>query len=132
MPVPPYPTFACAIGYDVDASCVVMTWKGYATSRQFRESNECIINAIAERNVCKLLGDIEEFVLIGADDQRWLTSDWIPRAIAVGLRAVALVAPIFDFNRVAGETVRQKLDPGRLIVQQFDTGDDARRWLAGL
>jgi hypothetical protein len=109
-----------------------MTWKGYATSRDFRESNERIIGVIAERKASKLLGDIKEFVLIGADDQQWLTTNWIPRALAAGLRTVALVTPIFYFNRVAVETVAQKLDPQSIVVQHFDTGDAARQWLAGI
>ncbi len=46
-----------------------MTWKGYATSREFREANERVLGVLAERNASKLLSDVKDFVLIGADDQ---------------------------------------------------------------
>ena len=123
------PSFACTVGYDAEVPCVIMTWKGYATSREFREANERILGVLAERSVSKLLGDIKEFVLIGADDQHWLSSNWIPRAVEAGLRTVAMVTPVFYFNRVAVESVGQTLDPDALILQHFDDRDAARQWL---
>src|SRR3712207_1699913 len=105
MPDLLHPGFECTVGYDSDVPCVIMTWRGYATSREFREANERILGVLSERGATKLLGDIKEFVLIGADDQHWLISNWIPRAMQVGLRTVALVTPVFYFNRVAIESV---------------------------
>ena len=124
--------FACTVGYDAEVPCVIMTWKGYATSREFREANERILGVLCERNASKLLGDIKEFVLIGADDQHWLSTNWIPRAMAAGLRTVAMVTPVFYFNRVAVESVGQKLDPEALILQHFDDRDTASQWLASV
>ena len=123
------PSFACTVGYDAEVPCVIMTWKGYATSREFREANERILGVLTERKASKLLGDSKEFVLIGADDQHWLSSNWIPRALEAGLRTVALVTPVFYFNRVAIESVGQTLDPEALILQHFDNRDAARQWL---
>jgi hypothetical protein len=126
----PYPSFECTIGHDADVPCVIMTWKGYATSSEFREANERILRLIVEHRTSKLLGDIKEFVLIGADDQHWLSSNWIPRVTEAGLRTVALVTPVFYFNRVAVESVGQTLDPDRLIMQHFENREAARSWLA--
>jgi hypothetical protein len=125
-----YPSFECAVGYDADVPCVIMTWQGYATSREFRDANERVLGVIAERGATKLLGDIKRFVLIGADDQHWLSTNWIPRVMQAGLRTIALVTPVFYFNRVAVENVGQKLDPEALILQYFETRDTARQWLA--
>ena len=124
------PGFECTVGYDAEVPCVIMTWKGYATSREFREANERILGVLAERKASKLLGDIKEFVLIGGDDQDWLSTNWIPRAVKTGLRTVAMITPVFYFNRVAVESVGQKLDPDALILRHFDTRDAARQWLA--
>ena len=126
------PGFALTVGYDAQVSCVTMTWKGYATSREFREGNERILGVLAERRATKLLGDIKDFVLIGADDQHWLSSNWIPRAMDAGLRTVAMITPVFYFNRVAVENVGQKLDPEALVLQYFDAADAAREWLGSL
>ena len=125
----PYPSFAITVGYDAEVPCVVMTWQGYAPSREFRDANERVLNVLVERGSSKLLGDVREFVLIGQEDQLWLANNWIPRAIAGGLRTAALLTPSFYFNQVAVRAVIQALDPDRLSVRQFEDHDDARTWL---
>ena len=121
-----------SVDYDVDVPAVVMIWRGYATSGVFRAANEQVLQTIGERRAKKLLGDITEFVLIGAEDQDWLNNVWLPRAMEAGLRVAALVTPSFYFNRVAVENVVKKLDPARLQVAYFATRDEAREWLKSL
>jgi hypothetical protein len=124
------PSFECKVDYDADVRCVVMTWRGYATTREFRAANEHVLKVLAERQASKLLGDITEFVLIAAEDQNWLSTDWIPRTVKAGLRKVALTSPAFYFNRVAVESVGERLDPEKLVLRHFDDHDTARAWLA--
>jgi hypothetical protein len=127
---PVNPAFACTVDYDAEVPCVIMTWRGYATTGEFRAANERVLAALAERKASRLLGDIKEFVLIGSDDQAWLSNDWIPRAVQAGLRKVALTSPTFYFNRVAVESVGQRLDPDALVLRHFDDRAAARAWLA--
>jgi hypothetical protein len=117
------------IAYDAETPCVVMIWKGYATSAAFREGNAQVLAEINSRRASKLLGDVTDFVLIGAEDQAWLNEVWIPRAMHSGLRKVALVQPSFYFNRVAIDTVAQKLDRDRVELGFFDNRDAAKEWL---
>ncbi|HJS79214.1 MAG TPA: STAS/SEC14 domain-containing protein [Vitreimonas sp.] len=119
------------IDYDADIPCVVMIWKGYATSAAFREGNAQVLAQITQRRASKLLGDVTDFVLIGAEDQAWLNEVWIPRAVHAGLRKVALVQPNFYFNRVAIDSVAQKLDRDRVELGFFDNRDAAKEWLRG-
>jgi hypothetical protein len=119
------------IDYDADIPCVVMIWKGYATSAAFREGNARVLTEITDRRASKLLGDVTDFVLIGAEDQAWLNEVWIPRAMHAGLRKVALVQPNFYFNRVAIDSVAQKLDRDRVELGFFDNRDAAKEWLRG-
>ena len=74
---------------------------------------------------------IADFILISAADQDWLNDVWLPRAIELGLRRVALVQPSYYFNRVAVDNVTSRTDPNRLTVAYFDDADNARAWLAG-
>lgn len=125
----PRPDFTCAVSFDAETPCIVMHWRGYATKAQFRAGNERVLEAIRTHRSDRLLGDIVDFVLIGAEDQRWLNDNWIPRAIEAGLRRVALVQPSFYFNRVAVESVMEKLDPAKLDVGYFSELAAARSWL---
>jgi hypothetical protein len=119
----------CTVSFDPRVPCVVMVWRGYFTSRAFREANERVLEAVRSHGVRKLLGDIMEFTLIGAEDQRWLNEAWIPRLIEAGVRHVALVQPVFYFNQVAVQTVAQKVPSDHLEVRIFDGVPSARRWL---
>lgn len=120
---------SCELRHDPDAACVEMIWQGYLTSDAFRAANERVLALIAKTGVNKLLGDVTHFTLIGAEDQRWLNENWIPRIIAAGLRTCALVQPLYYFNRVAVESVGGRVDPQRLTVRYFSDPDEARAWL---
>jgi hypothetical protein len=119
------------VDYDTDIPCVVMIWNGYATSAAFKDGNARVLAEISAHRASKLLGDIRNFVLIGAEDQTWLNEVWIPRAMHAGLRKIALVQPTFYFNRVAVESVAKKMDRERVEVGFFNTQDEARAWLKG-
>jgi len=121
--------FTCSVGYDQDIPCVTMVLKGYATSPLFRETNERVLACIKEKKASQILGDLRDFILIGAVDQDWLNDVWIPRAMEAGLRRVALVQPSYYFNRVAVENVTGRTDRTRLAVAYFEDSDAARRWL---
>jgi len=120
----------CTIRFDPQVGCVVMVWKGYATSEEFRAGNERVLAAILETGATRLLGEVTDFKLIGATDQQWLNDNWIPRAVQAGLRRVALIQPVYYFNRVAIETVAQRVDPATLEIGYFTDLDAARAWLA--
>jgi hypothetical protein len=130
--MPPYPSFDFGLDYDPAVPCVIMTWQGYANSAEFRAACERILAALVERKATKLLGDTTDFVLIGAEDQQWLSQDWIPRVIAAGLRHVAVLTPRFYFNRVAIESVGDCLDPHTLVLQRFEEREAARNWLVAV
>ena len=123
-------SFECTIGYDADVPCVVMTWRGYATSREFRDTNERVLAIIEERGARKLLADVKKFVLIGSDDQHWLARNWIPRVVEAGVSAVGMVPPDAHFGRVAVDSVGHTLDPERMTLRLFAGRDAAREWLA--
>jgi len=129
-------TFRYTVDYDIDVPCVTMTWKGYATSAQFRAANERVLLEIRERRASKLLGDVKDFVLIAGDDQGWLATNWIPRALQAGVRKIALVMPRFYFNRVAVDAVAQRLAhefaANVVAIEYFETRTSAHKWLAAV
>jgi hypothetical protein len=117
------------LGFDESVPCVVMEWDGYATVEQFRTGNEEVLALIRERGARKLLGELRSFTLIHRESQEWLNETWIPRAIDTGLRACALVMPVFYFNRVAVEQVTERIGSPALRVSFFQETISAREWL---
>ncbi len=118
------------IYYEEQLDCVVMDWDGYATSAQFREGTELMLNLLIRHGTKKVLADIKDMVIIGREDQEWLETSFLPRAINFGFSAIAMVKPNHYFNRVAVETVSYKIDREKLQINFFENVEDARKWLA--
>ncbi|MDB5282940.1 MAG: hypothetical protein JWO06_2015 [Bacteroidota bacterium] len=110
---------------------VTMNWKGYATSEQFRQGTEIMLNLLIENRATKVLADVEDMVIIGQDDQQWMETQFLPRAIKFGFKAIALVKPKNYFNKVAVETISYKVDKDKLAINFFDTVEEAKEWLTG-
>jgi len=118
------------IYFDAGADAVVMKWDGYATSAQFKEGTELMLNILIQHKASKVLADIKEMVLIGMEDQQWLDTNFLPRAIRFGFTTIAIVQPNHYFNKVAVETIVYKIDKSKLLVNFFGSVTEAREWLA--
>lgn len=117
------------IYFDKELDSVVMIWKGYSTSDQFREGTELMLNELISNGSSKVLADLREMILIGMDDQKWLEARFLPRAINFGFRQIAIISPNSYFNRIAVESVSYKVDKEKISIQFFDSREEAVRWL---
>ena len=122
-------TEAYNIYFDQEIDSVVMEWDGYATSAQFKEGTELMLNTLIQNNSFKVLADIKDMVMIGMEDQRWLESHFLPRAIKFGFKAIAIIKPDNYFNKIAVESVSYKVDKDKLAINFFDNIEEAKDWL---
>lgn len=118
--------------YDGNNHTVVMEWSGYATSNEFRSGTELMLQTLVSNRCNKVLADIREMTLISMEDQRWTESVFLPRAIAGGFRALAIVKPESYFNKVAIENVSYKIDKEKVQINFFDNREEAESWLASI
>jgi len=117
------------IYFDQEMNAVVMEWDGYATSSQFKEGTELMLNTLIQNNSFKVLADIKDMVLIGMEDQEWLSIHFLPRAIKFGFKAIAIIKPDHYFNKVAVEAISCKVDKEKLAINFFDNIEEAKEWL---
>jgi len=117
------------IYFDKSIDSVVMVWKGYSTSEQFREGTELMLNELISNGSSRVLADVREMILIGMDDQKWLETRFLPRAIRFGFNRIAIITPNSYFNRVAVESVSYKVDKEKISIQFFDSREEAVAWL---
>ncbi|MBC7903283.1 MAG: hypothetical protein H7Y27_07655 [Gemmatimonadaceae bacterium] len=115
-----------------ESNYVIMEWDGYATSEQFREGTEYMLNLLIENKAHYVIGDIKDMILIGATDQEWMNNSFLPRAVRFGFKACALIRPESYFNKVAVETIVYKTDSEKLQINFFENMDDAKAWIASL
>ena len=91
------------IYFDKEINSVVMEWDGYATSKQFKQGTEIMLNTLIQNNCSKVLADIKDMKIIAMEDQQWLNEEFLPRATTFGFKAIAIVKPNYYFNQVAVE-----------------------------
>jgi hypothetical protein len=58
----------------------------------------------------------------------WI-EQFLPRAIELGFKAIAIIKPDFYFNKVAVESVSYKVDKDKLEIVFFDNTEQAKEWL---
>lgn len=120
------------IFFDPELNSVVMEWDGYATSAQFKEGTEIMLNTLVKHRVTKVLADIKDMVLIGMEDQQWLETTFLPRAISFDFKHIAIVKPDNYFNKVAVESISYKVDQDKLDIRIFDNLEEAKTYLQEL
>jgi hypothetical protein len=120
------------IYFEKESGYVVMDWDGYATSRQFREGTELMLALLNAYNATKVLADIQDMLLIGMNDQKWMEHEFLPRAIKKGFKACAIIRPKSYFNNVAVESISYKIDQKKLLINFFNNVEEAKHWLLKL
>jgi hypothetical protein len=118
------------IYFDKEINSVVMEWDGYATSKQFKQGTELMLNTLIKNSCTKVLADIKDMKIIAMEDQQWLNEEFLPRATKFGFKAIAIIKPDYYFNKVAVETISYKVDKDKLTINFFDNTNEAREWLS--
>lgn len=117
------------IYYEPIIDSVIMEWKGYATTLEFREGTELMLKLLIENNTYKVLADVKDMTIIAGEDQEWLDTDFLPRATDAGFRVLAVVQPDSYFNKVAIESISYRVDKNKLAINFFNSLRDAKEWL---
>jgi hypothetical protein len=117
------------IYFEAESECVIMEWDGYSSSADFREGTELMLNTLIRHNASKVIASIKGMTLIGLEDQQWLNTTFLPRAIKFGLKQVAITKPDSYFTKVAVESISYKTDKSKLSINFFDNLTEAKKWL---
>jgi hypothetical protein len=116
------------LALDPEVPCISIAWRGYATSLQMRYIHEVMLLLMENHRIGKILADNTKLPALGEEDRRWIATDWMPRAIAAGLRVTAATEPSSVFAREPLRNLVDAVTPG-LVVRFFDRHEDARTWL---
>lgn len=117
------------IHWDEEIQAVQMEWKQFAGGDDFRAALDKGLSLIAVKQAHRWLADLRNLGPVTAADQRWSNEDWFPRAIAGGIRAMALVAPHRAVAQLSVRTIMSKVDDKELETAYFDSVEAARNWL---
>lgn len=120
------------IRWDADIQAVHAEWKGYSEGKEIRAGLDAGCELLRKKRARRWLADLRKLGPIRQEDQRWMYEVWFPRAIALGLRWMALVEPRSAVARMSVSGVMSRVDSKDIIQSYFDQVELARGWLAGL
>jgi hypothetical protein len=120
-----------SVRWDYDAQLVLVEWDGWANSNEFAGLLDAEIQALKQNQGARLLADCRRQKVLNPKDQERANREWLPRALAAGLKDFAIVLPE---SVVADMNIRDGLDKASataLEVGYFTTVEEAREWVAG-
>jgi len=120
-----------SVRWDEDAQLVLVEWQGWANSSEFADLLEAEIHALSEHKGSRILADCRRQKVVNPADQDRANEQWLPRALAAGLKRFAVVLPS---SGLAAANLKERLGrvrAGTLEVAYFPTPEEARAWLCG-
>jgi hypothetical protein len=117
-----------SVRWDQNDRLILVEWEGWADSHEFKELLDAEIKGLQQHRGTRLLADCRQQKVINPADQDRANEEWLPRALAAGLRRFAVVLPK---SGLAEMNLREALDnvPGKLQVAYFATVEEARSWI---
>jgi hypothetical protein len=115
---------------ELESECAILTWRQYVTSEEFIEISEKFLEFIQKHQVRKIINDARLASHITDEaDQQWLIENYIPRLMAYGLKASAIVLPTNRLIKLQVEDVVDEVGPVNIPTQYFSNVDDAKKWI---
>ncbi|HUS15033.1 MAG TPA: STAS/SEC14 domain-containing protein [Chloroflexia bacterium] len=124
-----YQTPFVDISWEADPGCVYTAWHGYHTDEQGRHALEKGLELLVQKGAHCWLGDQRHRAVFSLSFQQWSDEQWFPRAIASGLRRLAIVNSDSALTRMAANRLAGDLAARGLAVAFFNDPDAARSWL---
>jgi hypothetical protein len=119
-----------SVKWDSVEATVLVEWEGWANSAEFAAMLEAGVRALTEHHGSRWLADCRRQKVLRPADQDWADKEWLPRALAAGLRKFAVVLPV---SGLAGMNLKERFAGvayAELGVGYFATVEQAREWLS--
>ena len=120
-----------SVKWDESTSTVVTEWEGWANPAEFSALLDAEVRAMQDHRGSRQLADCRRQKGLRQTDQEKADQDWLPRALAAGLKKFAVVLPTSGLAAGNLKDRLRKAPEGAVEVRYFATVEEARRWLAG-
>ncbi len=113
-------------------SCPIVLWKKFSATGACREAFEKMLELVQLRRAAVAMVDFTMLTVLDTDDQRWIRTNWLPRAAQTGLGHLGVVLP----NKSLGKSSLLKGirfdDPSQLEIAYFNEQEKTEDWLQRL
>lgn len=118
------------VHWDDEIQAVWMEWKGYSEAEEYRSGLDAGAELVRQKRANRWLADMRLLGPVRQEDQDWSNQIWFPRAIAAGVRYMALVSPQAAVARMSVKRIMRRVKDVELVTSYFDEYAPARAWLS--
>jgi len=125
-----YQDSSTTIEWDDLTGAVISTRTGFVKGDPYRRPLDKAIELIKEKKAHKCFIDDRNAPVIDPVDLEWFSTNWGPRAIAAGLRWMAVVMPSTLLAKMQiDRKTKASPAPAGTEMRYFDHVDEAKTWL---
>ncbi|MHB8686031.1 MAG: STAS/SEC14 domain-containing protein [Candidatus Dormibacteraceae bacterium] len=117
------------VRWDLNGELVLVEWEGWADSAEFTALLAAEIRALSEHGGSRLLADCRHQKVLKPGDQDSADREWLPKALAAGLKRFAIVLPTSVLAAMNLQDRLGKVPSTTLDIAYFNGVDEARAWL---
>jgi SpoIIAA-like len=115
------------VRWDEPHSMVLVEWDGWANAAEFKSLLDAEVKALRDHGGTCLLADCRRQRVLNLADQQRANREWLPEAIAAGLKRFAIVLPE---SETAADHLHERLrSVTEMEIAYFATVEEARDWL---
>jgi hypothetical protein len=118
-----------SVRWDRIDKLVLVEWEGWADSAEFAALLDAEVRALTELGGSRLLADCRRQKVLRPDDQDRADKEWLPLALAAGLKRFAIVLPTSALAAMNVQDRLGKVPNATLEIAYFEGVDEARAWL---
>jgi hypothetical protein len=117
------------VTWDPTLRAVYTEAQGWSDPSEMAAVLEAGLQALTEYGGSRWLADGRNMKDVKHSDQDWIVQEFFPRALAAGLKRVALVIPKSVVAMKTVDQLVQRLPAAKVEVAYFPSVDEARSWL---
>ncbi|MCA9688594.1 MAG: STAS/SEC14 domain-containing protein [Myxococcales bacterium] len=117
------------LSWEADGNVVCAEWKDKVSSEPMREGLDVGLKLVTEKQSQRWLVDSRRLETIDPADVKWVNDNWMPRAVAAGLRSMAFVMAKKIVMQITMKSFIARINDRELRNAYFDNIEEARAWL---
>jgi hypothetical protein len=124
-----YAPGVASVRWDEAGATVLVEWEGWASGVEFMALLNAGLKALEDHGGSRWLADCRRQKVLNPADQDQADREWLPKALAAGLKRFAVVSPASGLATMNLQDRLRKVPNSAMRVAFFATVDEARAWL---
>ncbi len=112
---------------DAASKASIASFKGFLEFEEHKALGNEVLSLAINNGYTKMIIDTSELKVIRQETQKWIETDWFPRANQSGIKYMAFIVPSDVLGKMSTTKVNEKA--GNIEIQHVDTMEKAKNWI---